>query len=387
LFSYFPDNYMWSSAFNLALMAGASIGEMNRWLAPLREGEPDSAAWGEAWRGMAEQQEEQAAQDLKAGLHRSAGARYLRASVYHASGERQIPPGPEKTASYQAALDSFARAVELVPLNVERIEVPSPDGILPGYLIPAHTPEPAPVVIFYGGFDVTKEILYGFVEEEFARRGITCLVMDSPGVGEPLRLRGVPSRPDYEVPTGAIIDYLETRSDVDADRIGVMGISLGGYYAPRSAAFEPRIKACAAWGGIWDWGATWEKRWGTRSKTVSVPWFQLPWVMGTDTMEAGLERVKQWTLVDVLPKLTQPLLIVHGENDRQVAVEDAHKAFAAAGSADKQLRIFTVAEGGAEHCQTDEPDPARQLIADWFGQRFGTLPAQGSPGRRQRNDH
>ncbi|MEV0589922.1 alpha/beta hydrolase family protein [Nonomuraea cavernae] len=376
MFYYFPDNYMWSSAFNLALMAGASLGEMNRWLSPLREGEPDSAAWGKAWAGMAEQQETQAAADLGAGLRRSAGARYLRASVYHASGERQIPPGPEKTASYQAALAAFEKAIELAPLNVERIEVPSPDGILPGYLIPARTAEPAPVVIFYGGFDVTKEILYGFVEEEFVRRGITCLVMDSPGVGEPLRLRGVPSRPDYEVPTGAVIDYLETRSDVDADRIGVMGISLGGYYAPRSAAFEPRIKACAAWGGIWDWGATWEKRWSTRSKTVSVPWFQLPWVMGTDTMEAGLERVKQWTLVDVLPKLTQPLLIVHGENDRQVAVEDARKAFAAAGSADKQLRIFTVAEGGAEHCQTDEPDPARQLIADWFAQRFGTLPAR-----------
>ncbi|GAA0845507.1 alpha/beta hydrolase family protein [Streptosporangium amethystogenes subsp. fukuiense] len=377
MFYYFPDNYMWSSAFNLALMAGGSLGEMNRWLSPLREGEPDGEAWGKAWAGMAEQQEAQAAEDLATGLRRSAGLRYLRASVYHASGERQIPPGPEKSASYRASLDAFEKAIELAPLNVERIEVDSPDGVLPGYLIPARTAEPAPVVIFYGGFDVTKEILYGFVEEEFVRRGISCLVMDSPGVGEPLRLRGVPSRPDYEVPTGAVIDYLETRADVDASRIGVMGISLGGYYAPRSAAFEPRIKACAAWGGIWDWGATWEKRWATRSKTVSVPWFQLPWVMGTDTMEAGLERVRQWTLVDVLPKLTQPLLIVHGENDRQVAVEDAHKAFEAAGSADKTLRIFTVAEGGAEHCQTDEPDPARQLIADWFGRRFGTLPERG----------
>ncbi|MEU8200479.1 alpha/beta fold hydrolase [Streptosporangium sp. NPDC049046] len=376
MFYYFPDNYMWSSAFNLALMAGGSLGEMNRWLSPLREGEPDNEAWGKAWAGMAEQQETQAAEDLSAGLRRSAGLRYLRASVYHASGERQIPPGPEKSASYQASLDAFEKAIELVPLNVERIEVDSPDGVLPGYLIPARTAEPAPVVIFYGGFDVTKEFLYGFIEEEFVPRGISCLVMDSPGVGEPLRLRDVPSRPDYEVPTAAVIDYLETRSDVDASRIGVMGISLGGYYAPRSTAFEPRIKACAAWGGIWDWGATWEKRWATRSKTVSVPWFQLPWVMGTDTMEAGLERVRQWTLVDVLPKITQPLLIVHGENDRQVAVEDAHKAYAAAGSTDKTLRIFTVAEGGAEHCQTDEPDPARQLIADWFGQRFGTLPAQ-----------
>src|ERR1700692_3432114 len=120
--------------------------------------------------------------------------------------------------------------------------------------------------------------------------------MDTPGVGEPLGLRNIPSRPDYEVPTRAIVDYLETRPDVDSSRIGIMGISLGGYYAPRAAAFESRISACVAWGAIWDWGATWEKRWATRSKTVSVPWFQLPWVMGTETMEEGLERVKQFSL-------------------------------------------------------------------------------------------
>lgn len=372
MFYYFPGNYTWSSAFNLALMSGATLGELHRGLAALAEGEPDNAAWAKAWAAMAAQLEEQAAADLREGRRRSAGARFLRASVYHASGERQIPPGPEKLESYRAGLEDFARAAECIPLRIERVEVDSPDGVLPGYLIPAGTPGPAPVVIFYGGFDVTKELLYCFIREELAARGMHCLVIDTPGVGEPLRLRNVPSRPDYEVPTAAIIDYLETRPDVDASRIAVMGISLGGYYAPRAAAFEPRIRACVAWGGIWDWGATWEKRWATRSPTVSVPWFQLPWVMGTATMEEGLERVRQWTLADVLPRLEVPLLILHGENDRQVPVADARRAYAAAGSADKTLRVFTPAEGGAEHCQTDEPDPARQLIGDWLAQRLGT---------------
>lgn len=370
MFEYFPGNYTWSSAFNLVLMSGGEVGEMHRWLSPLRDVEPDPQAWADAWAGMAHQLEELAAQDLKAGYTTSAGRRYLRASVYHASGERQIPPGPEKSESYSAMLEAFANAVEHTPLPLERIEFESPDGPLPAYLIPSGTDGPAPVVIFYGGFDVTKELLYCFVTDTFTKRGIACLVVDSPGVGEPLRLRNVPSRPDYEVPTAAIIDGLEARNDVDASRIGLMGISLGGYYAPRAAAFEPRVRAVAAWGGIWDWGATWEKRWATRSKTVSVPWFQLPWVMGTETMEEGLERVKQWTLVDVLPKMTQPFLLVHGEDDRQIPVEDAHKAFEAAGSDDKELRIFTAEEGGAQHCQTDEPDPARQLLADWLAIRL-----------------
>lgn len=88
-------------------------------------------------------------------------------------------------------------------------------------------------------------------------------------------------------------------------------------------------------------------------------------------MEEALERVKQWTLADVLPRLKQPFLILHGENDRAIPLEDARKAFEAAGSTDKQLRIFTVAQGGAEHVQADQPDRARQLIADWFAQRLG----------------
>ena len=372
MFYYFPNNYTWSSAFYLALMAGGQFGEMERCLASLKDSEPNAQAWDSAWGAMAQQQEDLAASDLMSGYRRSAGACFLRASMYRFSGERQVPPGSEKSISYQAALAAFAKATEYMPLPIERVDVPSPDGVLPGYLVGAKTPRPAPVVIFYSGFDVVKELLYGFIREEFVHRDISCLIMDTPGVGEPLRLRNIPSRPDYEVPTRAIVDYLETRPDVDASRIGIMGISLGGYYAPRAAAFEPRIKACVAWGGIWDYGAVWERRWASRSKSVPVPFFQLPWVMGTTTMEEALERAKQWTLASVLPRLTQPFLILHGEHDQGVPVEDARKAFEAAGSTDKELRIFTLAEGGAEHVQADEPDAAKHLVADWFAQKLGT---------------
>ena len=233
--------------------------------------------------------------------------------------------------SYTAALEAFARAVELMPRPIERVEVDSPDGILPGYLIPSGTDGPAPVVIFYNGFDVTKELLYGFIGDQFSRRGIACLVIDTPGTGEPRRLRNVPSRPDYEVPTAAIVDYLQTRPDIDPDRIGLLGISLGGYYAPRGAAFEKRIAACVAWGAVWDYGATWQHGWETNSKTTLTPFWQFPWVMGTDTMEDALVRVREYTLADAMPHPTQPLLIVHGDSDTAFPVSDAEAAFAAAG--------------------------------------------------------
>lgn len=373
MFYYFEANYMWSSAVALAMMAGGQLGQIDRFLAPLRNVEANTAEWTKAWDSMAEQQKELAAQDLEKGYLQSASARYLRASTYFLTGERQTPPGPAKTHSYTTALECFAKSIELMPIPLERVEIPSPDGILPGYLIPAQTKSPAPVVIFYNGFDITKEILYGIIRDEFSRRGIVCLVVDTPGTGEPLRLRGVPSRPDYEVPTAAIVDYLETRSDIDAGCIGLLGISLGGYYAPRGAAFEPRVKACVAWGAIWDYGATWQRRWETRSKKTSVPFWQLSWVMGTDSMEAALDRVKAWTLEGVLQNLEQPFLIVHGENDGAVPLEDAQRVFDEAGSVDKQLKICTVEEGGSEHVGVDDPDPSRQLVADWFTQRLGPL--------------
>jgi alpha-beta hydrolase superfamily lysophospholipase len=376
MFHYFPDNYRWSSAFTLALMAGGQLNQMDRWLAPLRDAgpEPDTAAWTTAWDSMGEEQSRHAAEERANGYAQAASARYFHAATYHLTGERQTPPGPAKTHSYTAALEAFAKAVELMANPIERVEVDSPDGILPGYLIPSGSDGPAPVAIFYSGFDVTKEILHGIIGDQFSRRGIACLVIDTPGTGEPLRLRGIASRPDYEVPTAAIVDYLQARPDLDPDRIGLLGISLGGYYAPRGAAFEKRITACVAWGAIWDYGLRWRQRWQTRSKTTSVPFWQLPWVMGTDTMEAALERVEQWTLVEAMPHLTQPLLIVHGEHDGAIPVADAEAAFAAAASKDKTLRIFTVKEGGSEHVNADDPDPARQMIVDWFAQRLGTLP-------------
>ena len=121
----------------------------------------------------------------------AASAHYFRAATYYLTGERQTPPGPAKTHSYTAALEAFARGVELMARPIERVEVDSPDGILPGYLIPSGTDGPAPVVIFYNGLDVTKEILYGIIGDQFGRRGIACLIIDTPGTGEPLDRKSV----------------------------------------------------------------------------------------------------------------------------------------------------------------------------------------------------
>jgi hypothetical protein len=148
MFEYFPGNYTWSAAFYLALMAGGQFGQMARGLARLRGGAADAEAWDEAWGELASQDERQAELDLRDGYRRSAGVRYLRAAEYRLSGERQMPPGAAKLDTYKKALTSFVKAIELMPIPLERVEIDSPDGILPGYIIPAHTGKAAPIVIF-----------------------------------------------------------------------------------------------------------------------------------------------------------------------------------------------------------------------------------------------
>jgi alpha-beta hydrolase superfamily lysophospholipase len=382
---HFPSNPAWSSAADMTLMAGGQIGQIARLTALLDAANGDVYAWNDAWNDLAGEQESFAAGEQQDGYRGAAATRYLRAALYRLTGERLLPVGDLKSQTYSSALQSFERGSELLPTPLQRLDIASPDGILPGYLIPANTDRPAPVVIVYNGFDITKEFLFGIAGDAFARRGIHCFVVDTPGTGEPLRLRNIRSRHDYEVPTAAIVDALSELPAVDASRIGLLGVSLGGYYAARGAAFEPRIAACAAWGAQWDWGYRWHQRISGSNGQPPASTAALEWVLGASSAEDALRKVSKFSLVDVLPKLIRPFLIVHGEKDTIVPVEDAHKAFDAASSVDKTLHILRAGEGGVEHINADDPDPARQLIADWFADRLAApRPPSDMPDHRTR---
>ena len=185
-------------------------------------------------------------------------------------------------------------------------------------------------MVHFDGFDVTKEIIYGAVAEEYRRRGISLLIVDHPGVGAALRLSICIPSPHTERPAKACVDYLSSRADVDPDRIGIVALSLGGYYAPRAAAFEKRFKCCVAWGAIFDFGAAFEARVGGTNEP-SVPGFveHAQWVFGTKNLDETRAITKQMTLENVADKITCPLLIVHGENDRQIPLWHAEKTYAA----------------------------------------------------------
>jgi dienelactone hydrolase len=212
-----------------------------------------------------------------------------------------------------------------------------------------------------------------------AARGISCLMLDQPGTGEALRLQGFTARIDTEAWAGAAVDYLETRDDVDASRIGIVGWSLGGYYAPRAAAFEKRFALCVAWGANHDWGAV-QRRRKEREGERPVPhyWEHVLWVWGAEGDEHHLDDFLDFAddvhLNGVVEEITVPFLIAHGANDRQIPLEYAHRSYdQAVNSPKRELRVFTPEEGATEHIGLDHLPYVSSFIADWVADTFAEL--------------
>jgi dipeptidyl aminopeptidase/acylaminoacyl peptidase len=156
----------------------------------------------------------------------------------------------------------------------------------------------------------------------------------------------------------------------------MMALSLGGYYAPRAAAFEKRFKCCVAWGAIYDYGQTVSERIGGKGEP-SVPGYaeHVNWVFGKETIEETLTVVRQMTLEGVADKITCPLLVIHGENDRQIPMWHAEKTIAAAvNSPDARLKVCRLADGAAEHCGADNGPLIVDYMTDWVAEKLGASP-------------
>jgi fermentation-respiration switch protein FrsA (DUF1100 family) len=165
---------------------------------------------------------------------------------------------------------------------------------------------------------------------------------------------------------------------VDPVRIGLAGWSLGGYYAPRAAAFEKRLALVVAWGANHNWGAV-QRRRLEREGERPVPhyWEHVLWVWGQPDLDTFIEFADQIHLDGVVSQISVPFLICHGANDRQIPVEYAHRCYdQAAASPRRELRIFTPQEGGAEHIGLDHLPYVSTYIADWVGDAFRSQPGE-----------
>ena len=313
MFELFPDNYVWNLSLNIALSSGGQLNEVLDACRPIvaqaTSGDAGTAAYLEAWVGLGDRIVELAEQDLAEGHPLSAATKFVRASVYYITGERmqRVGFGPRIDA-YRNALDAFGRFIEHGGEPVQRVEIPFEGSSFPALLFVAPGTSPGPLVIQFNGLDSTKEQMWTApLRHELSRRGVSLLMVDHPGSGEALRLRGMTAVPESERWASACVDFLETRADVDMGRIGILGWSLGGFYAPRAAAFEKRLALCVAWGANYDWGQL-QRRRAEREGEHPVPhyWEHVQWVWGKSSFEEFMDFVPRVSIEGVMDKVTVP---------------------------------------------------------------------------------
>jgi dienelactone hydrolase len=370
----FPGNLRWSNATQIVkgmvAYGAAAMAEVDLIVQRLkaRAGDADlDRAWMEEWSKEADRVAKIGDEADAAGNTITAGNQYMRAGNYYYSAERFIPPGEEKLAIYRKALRCYQGAMARLHPDIERVEVPYEGQSLPAWFVKGRGLGKRPTVVLFDGMDNAKEMSVIFAGLDFAKRGINTLAIDGPGQSEPLRLRNIPSRHDYEAAGIPAYDYVASRPDVDPKRIAVMGYSFGGYHAPRICAFDKRYAACVCFGAMhWNIHDFVVGHAPTDPRKTSASTFQFRWVVGAPDNETALEWAGKFTLEGVADKLECPILILHGENDRVVPLAEAKTLYERVGSKNKTLKVFTEAEGGAEHCQVDNRQLGVDFIGDWL---------------------
>jgi 2,6-dihydroxypseudooxynicotine hydrolase len=313
--------------------------------------------WCSAWSQRAAMHEQLGREALAAGHGFSAGEHLTRAGVcYHFAKFVFVDHYEEMRAAHRKAVECRQSALALIDPPGERVEIPYEGTKLYGILRRPRAVERPPIVVMCMGLDSAKEEMDAY-ESVFLARGMATLAFDGPGQGEAeyeLRIRG-----GYEAPVKAVVDYVLTRDDVDGSRIGLWGVSLGGYYAPRAAAFEKRVKACISLSGPFDWAELWptmnpltREAFRVRAKCA--------------TPEEAHDYGRALTLRGVASNITCPLFIVAGKQDRIVPWQDGERL---AREARGPVELLLIEDGN--HVANNRGYRYRTQSADWMADKLG----------------
>jgi fermentation-respiration switch protein FrsA (DUF1100 family) len=382
MFEPFPGNYVWNLQTNLALVCGGNHGEIDAACRPIREAaakgeDAGTALLFDSWIAVADQVARNAEADEAAGYHLSAGTKYGRASGYYLSAERmQSRDYAPRWAAYERGLELYRKHVALRGLHVDFIDIPYRDSSFPALFVHDGSGTPRPALVSVNGLDSMKEqVNMGGHGAANLERGINTLFVDQPGTGEALRKRGLAAVYDAEAWGTPALDYLLTRSDVISGKIGMFGLSLGGYYAPRIAANEPRYALCAVMGANHLWGDLQTARLAREGENpVPHYWDHVLWVWGQPDVETFIGYCRNITLDGQIEKMRMPFLVTHGAGDRQIPVSNAHRSYdQAVNSTKRHLRIFTEQDFEIEHCGADNGTGMRDYIADWCAETFAEM--------------
>ncbi len=309
--------------------------------------------WSPSWSALANEHEHMGEQAEASRDYESAGEHFLSAAMLYHFGKFMVVRFPSQLREgHENTVRVYRRGMPYYEHINERVEIPYEHGrVIPGILRRPWGVRRPPVVILSPGLDSVKEELHAY-STDLLRRGIATLAVDGPGQGE--SEFGLPLRPDYEVPAGYIINYLETRSDVDASRVGMLGISLGGFFAVRAAAAEKRLKAVVMLASGYNLAEHFD-----RYPLLTQDAFIHRTKSGDEV--ATRERLKAFTLEGSTQRITIPLLVIMGRKDRLFPPEDSERVAAEVG---ERAELWMFDDGN--HVCNNIPYKYRPQQADWL---------------------
>jgi 2,6-dihydroxypseudooxynicotine hydrolase len=308
--------------------------------------------WCAAWSARARVHEDLGRESLARGFKLTASEHLIRAAIYyHFAKFVFVQDAGQMRAAHTKAVECYRDGVAHARPPGERVAIPYEGKTIYGVLRGN-----GPVLIMAPGLDSTKEEIHAY-EEPFLARGIAVLAIDGPGQGE--AEYDIPICGDYERAARAVVDWIESRGDLDAQRIGIWGVSLGGYYAPRAAAYEKRLKACIALSGPFEWDRIWDGLPELTRETFRV--------RSHSRDEAQARAVaKTLTMKEAAARITCPIFIVTGRQDRLVPASHAEELAKAASG---PVELLVVEDGG--HNANNRPYRYRSRTADWLAAQFG----------------
>jgi len=369
---------------------GAEIGECFAAACQIRE--PDAESWLRAWSELGEGVFAEADKSRANGRRASALGAYLRAANYFRAAYTFLigaPLDPRVVDQYRRHRAAFEAAAALMKPTAERIAIPYGDAALHGYLFRASDDAaPRPTLIVNGGYDSTAEEAYLFSGAAAVARGCTCIVFDGPGQGASIIENGMVFRPDWEAVIRPVVDFAIGCPEVDASRIALMGISFGGYLAPRAASGEPRLAACIADPGEFSLFEELKSRMPaflvrelTKENSIVLGFLNLLlrrrmrhttagwglrralWVHGIESPLAYLRLTREYSLEGRAGQIRCPTLICSAEND-EIGVT-ARKLYDAL-TCEKDYIAFTAKEGAGAHCEAGARSLFNQRALDWL---------------------
>jgi dienelactone hydrolase len=308
--------------------------------------------WCIEWSREAKRYSDLADKALAEGNRVTAGAQYIRAALYyHWATFLFVHDQKQFVAGMEAMNACWKKAAPLVEPAMELLEIPFDGVMLPGYLRkPAGVDKP-PLVLLVPGGDSTKEELYDF-GEHMVKRGLAVMAFDGPGQG--LVSTKLKIRPDFEVPIRAVTDFMVKRSDIDPQRLAIGGISYGGLFACRAAAFDERFKAVFS-------ASAWYTPAGRWSSMDPLSQLGLKQYMG----ENAEDIQNAITMDGATETLKAPLLQVYGGLDKASPPEQAYRVEKAV----KGPTTTVIFDDGVHVCNNLH-HVVRPLIADWLAKHL-----------------